>query len=435
ILQTLGATLTVAGIAGFILSLGMAVDANVLIFERLKEGLRASYPVSTALTEGLKEAWPSIRDSNISSLITAVLLYGFGSSVVRGFATTLSIGILVSMFTAIVVTRVLLRALTGMRTFSSPRWYTRVVLPTSATGRSLFSFLRTARVWLVVSGMLIVASIAAVSLRGIRPGIDFTGGALLELRADGATVPAVRAALAKTGKETATVQEVGGKNILVRLPPLNPEEHTALRDSLRAAFQDFEEIRFETVGPTIGRELLRKAVLAIIVALVLILGYLAWAFRKATTTVSPWAFGTIAVIALAHDAIIMTGGFAILAHAWGASADSLFLTAVLTLLGFSVHDTIVVFNRIKSNLFRHRLPFRELVDRSIWETLTRSVNTSATTLFVLLAMLFFGGATIRPFVATLSIGMVVGAYSSIFIAAPILVAWQEKRFLFSWSKK
>ncbi|TSC73015.1 MAG: SecD/SecF fusion protein [Parcubacteria group bacterium Gr01-1014_38] len=430
ILQTLGATLTVAGIAGFILSLGMAVDANILIFERLKEGLRASYPAGTALTEGFKEAWPSIRDSNISSLITAVLLYSFGSSVVRGFATTLSIGILVSMFTAIVVTRLLLTALTGMRVFSSSRWYARLFLPSLPADRPPFSFLRIARLWLAVSGILAVASIVAIGARGIRPGIDFTGGSLLELRGQGATVPTVRDALTKAGKERITVQDAGSGNVLLRLPPVSTEEHVALREVLRTTFASFEEIRFETVGPTIGRELLRKAILATVFAFVLILGYLAWAFRKATSTISPWAFGTIAVIALAHDLLLMAGGFTLIARAWGASADSLFLTAVLTLLGFSVHDTIVVFNRMKSNLFRLRLPFRDLVDRSVWETLTRSVNTSATTLFVLLAMLFFGGETVRPFVATLSIGIVVGTYSSIFIAAPILVAWQERRFWF-----
>ncbi|TSC64446.1 MAG: SecD/SecF fusion protein, partial [Parcubacteria group bacterium Gr01-1014_106] len=435
ILQTLGATLTVAGIAGFILSLGMAVDANILIFERLREGLRSSHSLSTSLAEGFKEAWPSIRDSNISSLITAALLYAFGSSVVRGFATTLSIGIVVSMFTAITVTRVLLRFVSGVRWFSSPTWYTRITFPPVREGWKPPSFLERGKLWLAISAILVAVSIGVIAQGGIRPGIDFTGGSLLEFRGEGAAVTTVRDILATEQKEGTTVQETGDKNILVRLPPLKPEEHTALVNTFRQKFPNFEEIRFETVGPTIGRELLQKAIMAVVIALALILGYLAWVFRKATATISPWVFGILAVVTLAHDALLMTGGFALIGKAWGASADSLFLTAVLTLLGFSVHDTIVVFNRIKSNLSRLRLPFRELVDRSVWETLTRSLNTTATVLFVLFAMLFFGGETVRPFVATLSIGMVVGAYSSVFIAAPLLVAWQEKRLPFFPSKR
>lgn len=427
VLQMLGATLTVAGIAGFILSLGMAVDANILIFERMKEGLRSRYALSSALAEGFKEAWPSIRDSNISSLITAVLLYAFGSSVVRGFATTLSIGILLSMFTAIVVTRTLLQVVIRVPRLSEPWWYARISLPPSASPR-IISFLRASRLWLAISGILMIAAMVAISTWGIRPGIDFIGGSLLELRAENASVPAAREALTNAGQEFVTVQDTGSGNLFIRLPPLDTEEHAALVETLRTTFQRFEEVRFETVGPTIGRELLRKAILATVFALALILGYLAWAFRKATSTVSSWAFGTIAVLVLAHDLLLMAGGFSLIARFWGASADSLFLTAVLTLLGFSVHDTIVVFNRMKTNVVRLRLSFQELVDRSILETLTRSVNTSATTLFVLLAILFFGGETVRPFVATLSIGIVVGAYSSIFIAAPILVAWQERRF-------
>lgn len=435
ILQALGATLTVAGIAGFILSLGMAVDANILIFERMKEGLRSSHSLSASLAEGFKEAWPSIRDSNISSLITAALLYAFGSSVVRGFATTLSIGIVLSMFTAVVVTRVLLRFLIGLRWFSSSTWYTSLRLTPLQEEWRPPSFLQRGRLWLAISAVLVAASIATIATGSIRPGIDFTGGSLLEMRGEGATAAAVREVLTNAKKEGVTVQETEGGNMLMRLPPLSTEEHTSLVETLRARFPRFEEKRFETVGPTIGRELLQKAIIAIGVALALILGYLAWVFRGATATISPWVFGIIAVITLAHDALLMTGGFALVGRAWGASADSLFLTAVLTLLGFSVHDTIVVFNRIKSNLFRLRLPFRDLVDRSVWETLTRSLNTTATVLFVLLAMLFFGGETIRPFVATLSIGMVVGTYSSVFIAAPLLVAWQEKRFSFFSSKK
>lgn len=427
VLAALGSTLTLAGIAGFILSLGMAVDANILIFERLKEGLREGKALLGALAEGFREAWPSIRDSNIASLITASLLYAFGSSVVRGFATTLTVGILVSMFTAVVTTRILLRAVANVPYLTAPRWYARLKIAGGATEGPAFRALRS-KTWLLLSGILIAASIAAMASWGLNPGIDFTGGSLWEFRGENIGPDGVREALAAAGEESASAQQTGETTVLVRLPLLSAEEHARILQTLKSRMPSLDELRFETVGPTIGRELLRKAIIAVALAVVLILGYLAWAFRKATTaSISSWAFGTIAVIALVHDLLLMTGAFVLLARFRGAAADSLFLTAALTLLGFSVHDTIVVFNRVKVNLVRLRLPFRDLVDRSILETLTRSLNTSATTLFVLLALLFFGSTTIRPFVATLSVGIVVGTYSSIFLASPLLVWWQARR--------
>lgn len=427
ILATLGATLTVSGIAGFLLSLGMAVDANILVFERLKESVRSGLAVPVALTEGFREAWPSIRDSNVASLLTAGLLYAFGSSVVRGFATTLALGILVSMFTALVTTRTLLRLTLQFRRFHAFRWYVPSWKPAASTAGKPYSVTRAGRYWLMLSGALSLLSVFGIISLGLRPGIDFQGGSLLELRAAASLVPEIRSALERAGETLATVQDTGDGTILVRMRPLTTDEHTALLLNLRVPHPSLEEVRFETVGPTIGRELLRKAVIAVALAILLILGYLALAFRKTTHTVSPWAFGAIAIVALVHDVLIMTGGFAVLARSMGAAADSLFLTAVLTLLGFSVHDTIVVFNRIKTNLLRLRLSFREIVDRSILETFTRSVNTSATTLVTLLAIFFFGGSTIRPFAATLSLGMVVGTYSSIFVASPLLVWWQARR--------
>ncbi len=426
ILQVLGATLTLAGVAGIILSFGMAVDANILIFESVKQELRRGALLARALTEGFREAWPSIRDSNSSSLITAALLYFFGSSVVKGFATTLAIGIVVSIFSGIVVTRMLLRVVVLFRAAQSSRLYVPPAAASRAAGEG-FPLLGRSRLWLGLSSFLVLGSIAAIAGWGLRPGIDFTGGSFLELRGEGVSVRSVRTALERAGAGAGTVQEHGAEGILVRLPPLSTEEHADLLKKLRTENAAIEEARFETVGPTIGRELLRKALLAVALAVVLILGYHAIAFPRATGTVSPWAFGAIAVIAVVHDLLIMAGVFAVLARYGGASADSLFLTAALTLLGFSVHDTIVVFNRVKSNLARLRLQFADLVHRSVLETLTRSLNTSASTLFVLLALLVFGGSTIQAFVLTLSVGIVVGAYSSIFVASPLLIFWQQRR--------
>lgn len=425
VLQTLGATLTLAGIAGAILSFGMAIDANILIFERLKEELRGGRPLASAIAEGFREAWPSIRDSNIASLITATLLYAFGSSVVRGFATTLAIGIVLSMFTGITVTRVLLRLVTAPAFAQRRGWY--LPRPVTSTSTHATTFLDHPRVWLGLSGLLILLSLVGILQWGLRPGIDFTGGSLIELRGAPVTGETLRPALLAIGEPNVLVQDTGSATTLVRLRPLSTEQHARFLDELRKNTPDVEELRFETVGPTIGRELLRKAAAAVALAVVLILAYVAWAFRRATVFVSPWAFGTIAVLALIHDLLLMTGAFTLLARFRGASADSLFLTAGLTLLGFSVHDTIVTFNRIKSNLARIRLGFADLVYRSVLETLTRSINTSATTLFVLLALFFFGGTVTQSFVATLSAGIVVGTYSSVFVASPLLILWQARR--------
>lgn len=427
VFQALGATLTLAGVAGFILSLGMAVDANILIFERFKEELRAGRPLPTALTEGFREAWPSIRDSNIASLLTALLLYIFGSSSVRGFATTLGIGILMSMLTAVTVTRILLRTATFIPVFQRQGWHVHGKTPrgASTSGRAR-GIIQAKSFWLALSAVGVLVSVIGIFQWGLRPGIDFTGGSLMELRGEAVKVPEIRELLQAAGETHATVQDTGEGTVLVRLRPLATEEHALLLGKLTAGNNRLEEIRFEVIGPAIGRELLRKALLAVVLAIVLILGYLAYAFRRATALVSPWAFGSIAIIALLHDLVIMTGAFTLLVHFRGAAADSLFLTAALTLLGFSVHDTIVVFNRVKTNLTRLRLTFAELVDRSILETLTRSLNTSATTLLVLLSLLLFGGTTIRPFVATLSVGIVVGTYSSIFLANPLLIWWQAR---------
>lgn len=291
----------------------------------------------------------------------------------------------------------------------------------------MMSVTRTARWWFGLSGALMLGSIIAVAVWGLRPGIDFVGGSILELRASTLTVPVARDALTALGESSAVVQTTGDGSLLVRLRLVNAGEHTLLLTALKERFPDLEERRFDTVGPTISRELLRKSILAIVLASAGILLYLAFVFRRSTAVVSSWAFGTIAVLVLLHDALIATGAFAVYAHFWSASADSLFVTALLTTIGFSVHDTIVIFNRMKANLRILRLPFADIVDQSVMETFTRSINTSMTTLLVLLALLFFGGATTQPFIVTLSAGIIVGAYSSIFVAAPLVVWWQERR--------
>jgi len=291
----------------------------------------------------------------------------------------------------------------------------------------LLSISRAAKYWFGFSGLLIILSFVALGVWGLRPGIDFVGGSILEVRGENATVPNVRTNLQKNNQNSVEVQLTGNNSVQIRMQELNNEEHAKILASLVEEFPGLEELRFDSVGPIFSKDLVIKSILAIVLSSFGILIYLAFVFSKSSAVVSSWAFGTFAVTALIHDVIIIAGFFAVYAHFFSASADSLFVTAILTVIGFSVHDTIVIFNRIKSNLRILRLPFGELVELSVLETFTRSINTSVTTLLVLLSLLFFGGSTIRPFVATLSFGIVVGSYSSIFLAAPLLVWWQERK--------
>ncbi len=290
----------------------------------------------------------------------------------------------------------------------------------------MISVTRTARWWFAISGALLASSIGAISVWGLRPGIDFVGGSVMDVRGPQLTVAALEARLEELGVKDAVIQTTGDGSLLIRTHLLDTTTHAKLLQNLEKVFPNLEERQFLAVGPTISRELLRKSFLAVFLASGGILLYLAVVFRKTTAIIPSWVFGAMAIVALVHDILIATGFFAVYARFWSASADSLFVTALLTILGFSVHDTIVIFNRIKANLRMTRGTFADIVDRSVLETFTRSINTSFTTLFVLLALILFGGATIRAFLLTLAVGVIVGTYSSIFIAAPLLVTWHTR---------
>jgi len=277
-----------------------------------------------------------------------------------------------------------------------------------------------------LSGILMLASLTMLLVWGLRPGIDFAGGSIIEVRGGNSSVPSIRDVMQKNGYANTEVQSTGNESVLIRLQQISADDHAKILDALKKEFSGIEELRFDSVGPVFSKDLVVKSVMAIVLASLAILVYLAIIFRQSSSVVSSWSFGFFAVLALVHDVIAICGFFAVYAHFTGASADSLFATALLTVIGFSVHDTIVIYNRIKSNLKVYRMSFREIVDLSVLETFTRSLNTSVTTLLVLLALLFFGGSTIRPFVATLCAGIVVGSYSSLFVAAPLLIWWQER---------
>jgi len=274
-------------------------------------------------------------------------------------------------------------------------------------------------------------SLAAWLMWGLKPGIDFTGGSLLEIEFAGARPDVervVETAVASTGSEELTAQPLGESGMVLRMPPIDEPGHQKLTSDLKAAYEkdgvSLVEKRFESIGPLIGEELRKKTIYAIAGAIIAIVLYITYAFRRVSHPVASWKYGAATVVALAHDVVIPVGVFSALGHFHGVEVGAWIVTALLTVLGFSVHDTIVVFDRIRENLSRaRRESFEEVVNRSLNETLGRSINTSLTVLLVLFATYFLGGETIKDFVLTMIIGIGVGVYSSIFLASPLLVTW------------
>ncbi len=280
-----------------------------------------------------------------------------------------------------------------------------------------------------LSGIIMILGIASLAIFGLRFGIDFKGGTVTEIEF---TQPfdqnKVRDVIAAEGVQNAQLQSTGERGLIVRTDNMDKAGHDKIFSKIKTDVGEFTEKRLDSIGPVIGEELKRKAIYQLIIVSLGILAYIAYAFRKVTRPISPLQFGVAAVAALIHDLFIVVGIFSLLGHFYRIEIDSLFITAMLTVLGFSVHDTIIVFDRIRENLRVYAGQSIEfIVNHSISQTLVRSLNTSLTVLFVLLAMLLFGGETIRYFVLALFIGIAAGTYSSIFVASPILVLWQNWR--------
>ena len=290
----------------------------------------------------------------------------------------------------------------------------------------LLNIIKFRRWWYALSALLLVPGVISLLLWGLKPGIDFTGGSLLEIQTKTDTsAEQVRAALGET-YGTPVVQEESATAYQIRLKGLTPDQRNQILVSLGQSLDGpVEERRFETVGPTIGKELTRKAVTSVILGSLLIVAYIAYAFRNVPKPASGWRFGVTTIFALSHDVLFTLGVFSLLGHFAGIEIDANFVAAVLTVIGFSVHDSIVVFDRIRENLLRGQgATLEDTVNLSISQTLVRSINTSVTVLLVLGAMLLFGGESIHYFVLALFIGIAIGTYSSIFNAAPVLVSWQ-----------
>ncbi|WP_329247879.1 protein translocase subunit SecD [Streptomyces canus] len=421
-LATLGATLTLPGLAGFVLAIGMAVDANVLVFERAREEYASRHRPTprSSLTAGFRRAFSAIADSNITTLIAAGLLFFLASGPVRGFGVTLGVGVLASMLSALVITRAL-----ADYAVASPRLRGRPHLTGIAhTGtvrdrlaRTRPNLMRHPRRWLAASAAALVLAVSGIAVRGLDFGIEFTGGRLIEYTT-AAPVDADRArtALADAGFPRAVVQTSGENQLTVRTHVLSNTQAATITNTITDLTRQADKIRDEAIGPSLGKELRQGALIALAVALAAQLIYLAARFR--------WLLGTSAVAALAHDVVILVGIFAWL----GKPVDGVFLAALLTVIGYSVNDSVVVFDRIRE-LGRHdrKMPFARTANQALLQTLPRTVNTGMGAAFILTALAVLGGDTLTDFALALLIGLAVGTYSSMFTATPLAIELHRRR--------
>jgi protein-export membrane protein SecD/preprotein translocase SecF subunit len=464
IFKLIPVTLTLAGIAAFVLSVGMAVDANILIFERMREELRAGRGLNAAIESGFSRAWPSIRDSNISTLMTSVILYWFGdqfgADLVKGFALTLFIGVLVSLFSAIFVTRTFLRLLVGtgvsrhLEWFGtpSPRTAEEARRAAAAPPRALPGWLNLVgnRNWyFALSALIMVPGLISLAIPpALRPGVEFTAGTTFTVRFQHPpSTEAIASELSSLGFRDSRVQGAGSDDFLIRTRPLagnidsstvGPKQSSDLDNIVQGLESKFgpligsdgqvthQPLNSATVSPLVSREIVKDATAAVLVATIAILLWISWAFRKVS---HPLRYGVSAIVALLHDVIVVLGLFSIFGKLFGVEIDTIFITGLLTVIGFSVHDTIVVFDRVRENIQRTGARnFASTVNDSLLQTLGRSINTSGTVVLTLLALLLIGGPTIRNFVLVLLIGIISGTYSSIAIASQLLVVWENGTF-------
>jgi len=407
------ATLTLPGIAGIVLSLGMAVDANVLINERIREEISMGKALRTAIANGYDKAFSAILDSNLTTLIAAFLLFQFGTGAIRGFAVTLTIGLIASMFTAIVVTRTIFEILLDTGILKS--------LPMlKFIKETKFDFIAKRKIFYAASLLIIIAGLSVFFIKGKNAyGIDFAGGELQEYSFKTPVVSdAVREALKELDLGDASIQQFkeNPKVVLIRTASNKSSLITA---KLKERFpdEDIEILRIEHVGPVAGKHLKTKAIHALIWSMIGILVYVAFRFKHAN-------FAIAGVIAIVHDVLITLGLLAIT----GRQIDLLSVTAFLTIAGYSINDTIVIYDRVRENSHLSRkLSLYELINLSVNQTLSRTLLTSGITLLTVIAILFYGGEVLSGFAFALLIGFISGTYSTVYIASPLILAWQGKK--------
>ena len=412
VLGWLHTTLTLPGIAGMILVIGMAVDANVLIYERIREELSTGKHIRSAISSGYHKAFTTIMDSNITTLIAAMLLFKFGTGPIRGFGVTLSIGILASMFTAIFVTRIIFDLVTGNKKFTK--------LPMLQFFKnSKIDFINKRWIAYVASTIILLGGMAIFLARGEKAyGIDFTGGQMQEYRfASPVEIEDVRRSLVDIGIEDATIQSMEAKNqVLIKT---SEDAVSEITKEFKKSFSGnpAELMRVEKVGPSIGKHLRKSARLALLWSLIGILIYVGFRFKNV-------GFAVAGVIALFHDVFVAIGFLA----ATGRELNITIVAALLTIAGYSINDTIVIYSRIRENLKLYRkASMKEIINMSVNQTLSRTLLTTLTTLLAVVSIFLFGGEVLRDFSFTLLVGIISGIYSTIYIAAPLIIFWHEKR--------
>jgi len=412
-------TLTLPGFAGLVLTFGVAADANIVIFERIKEEVRAGRSVRAAIGQGYQKGFHTIVDANVVTAITATVLFAVATASVRGFALMLLIGTALSMLTAVLATRAILAVLAGFSWFSNPRFM-------GATGQGIprwlrIDFMGKRRIWFAISGAVVVLSLVAIATLGLNLGIDFKGGTQISFSTPAPTaLEQVRSEASSIGQAGAVIQGRGAstdgkyKNFQIRTESLTNAEQNELQQGLTNAVQA-KSFGAKNVSESFGRQIAKNALLAIVVSLLLIVAYISLRFQ--------WKYSVGVLVALAHDVVITIGVYALT----GREVSTATVAAVLTVLGYSIYDTIIVFDRVRENVpLMRRASFRVIGNVSMWEVLPRSLATTFITLLPVGALYVFGGDTLKDFAFALLVGIGSGAYSSIFLAAPLLASLKER---------
>lgn len=411
-------TLTLPGIAGLVLTIGVAADSNIVIFERIKEEVRAGRSMSGAIAAGYKRGIATIVDANVVTLLTAFILFVLATAGVKGFAFTLGVGTIVSLLTAVVFTQALLGTMSRSRLLRSP-----AALGAAGEGRRWhFDFMGASRWFFTMSGVILLVGALALATKQLNFGIDFESGTRMTVALEKKTnEEGVREALGGAGISGEEIQQVNnpnfGDNVFqIQSSQLKPGEVKGAQSQLEKEFGIVENgFESTSVGPTFGEQVAESAVKALIFSLLVICAYVAFRFEP--------KFALPVLIALFHDILITAGIYALT----GKEVSSGTVAAFLTILGYSLYDTIIVFDRIRENMPRMpRAAFSQIVNRSMSEVLNRSLATSFTTLLAVGSLLVFGGATLQDFAFAMLVGIASGTYSSIFIASPVLTAWKER---------
>ncbi|MDO4745005.1 MAG: protein translocase subunit SecD [Bacillota bacterium] len=426
-----GSVLTLPGIAGFILSVGMAVDANVVIFSRIREEIVAGKTIRVAAQQGYKRAMSTVIDSQVTTLIAAVILYEIGTSAVKGFAWTFMIGIVVSIFTAVIVTQLYIGLLAGSRKFSKKQYF-----GIKKDGKASFNidrelhFMKHRKVFYIISIAIMVIGLVFGVARGLNYGIDFTGGTMIQMdMGKQVEISDVKDAIKEHDLNPEIIYSgANNEQIVIRsIVALDNNERAQVIDTINESFGTTDEnvVAEELFGPSVGKELRNNAILAIIIASICMLIYIRFRF-------SQWKFGGAALLGVVHDVLIVISFYAI----FNITVNNPFIAGILTVVGYSINDTIVIFDRIRENIkYMKKGNTEEMVDTSITQTLGRSLMTSVTTLIVMVPLLIMAGDAIREFVLPLMVGIIAGAYSSICVCSPLYYEFTKHNHLSKYEKE